>query len=278
MPKRNVAQSPPGGAGSKAKATKTGGKKRKASAKAKIKASGATASTPGGVAAAAAITAATAGQAPPPKKKRRKRGAPKDRIEMCIDDNGDWIRLDRHWVPALEPEKPSTYLFRVEIAPSGRATCKTCGEKVPKGDARLGKPVKWGGGTNGFISGWSHVKCTRWADVIPPHELKQREEAGIEFPDPAENVFGFAALSDANQALLRSELGSKEAPSHIEVIDVNDPGFLSKGTIKPVSRGCVRLRVACAVAGSLISGLELLYCTVQYSTALYSTAQYCRLE
>ena len=54
------------------------------------------------------------------------------------------------------------FSYIAQVAPSGRAGCRTCGEKIAKDAVRLGTPMKWrGGGQFGYINKWAHVTCTR---------------------------------------------------------------------------------------------------------------------
>jgi len=46
------------------------------------------------------------------------------------------------------------YRLSCEYSKSGRAACGRCSEKIGKGEVRVGRPIKWGGGANGFISTW----------------------------------------------------------------------------------------------------------------------------
>ena len=105
------------------------------------------------------------------------------------------------------------------IAPSGRAGCRTCSEKIAKGSVRLGAATKWGGGANGYINKWAHVRCTR----VPP-------EFYDEF-DAREDVHAFGALSAAQQGEVVRTLKLKGTPKHLKTIDPNDPDFLKKSTL-----------------------------------------------
>lgn len=48
---------------------------------------------------------------------------------------------------------------RIETAPSGRATCKTCGNTIAKGDLRLGEEYPSQFGSNGMAIRWHHLGC-----------------------------------------------------------------------------------------------------------------------
>ena len=54
---------------------------------------------------------------------------------------------------------------RLEIAPSGRATCRTCNQSIAKGDLRLGEEYASQFGTDGFAIRWHHLPCA--AKKIP---------------------------------------------------------------------------------------------------------------
>ncbi|MBN8614705.1 MAG: hypothetical protein J0L92_29160 [Deltaproteobacteria bacterium] len=54
---------------------------------------------------------------------------------------------------------------RLEIAPSGRATCRTCNQTIAKGDLRLGEEYASQFGADGFAVRWHHLPCA--AKKIP---------------------------------------------------------------------------------------------------------------
>jgi len=65
---------------------------------------------------------------------------------------------------------------------------RRCGV-VPVGCRR---PIKWGGGCNGFISSWQHMKCIRLTED--------------EVVDPSCQIYGMGVLKVVDQKLLAAEL------------------------------------------------------------------------
>ncbi|MCA9614795.1 MAG: hypothetical protein KC586_18690 [Myxococcales bacterium] len=47
----------------------------------------------------------------------------------------------------------------LELAPSGRATCRTCGNKIAKGEVRFGEAVPSQFAPSGFATEWHHLTC-----------------------------------------------------------------------------------------------------------------------
>ncbi|MFW9788867.1 MAG: PARP-type zinc finger-containing protein [Candidatus Thorarchaeota archaeon] len=59
--------------------------------------------------------------------------------------------------PFTEKESETDDAWKIEPAKSSRATCRTCSQKIQKGELRLGEPFLY----EGHISyGWHHLKCT----------------------------------------------------------------------------------------------------------------------
>ena len=87
---------------------------------------------------------------------------------MTVDEDGDWAKAG---------EDDYIYKFTTEYAKSSHATCRLCSEKIKKDTVRVGVPVKWGGGTNGFINAWQHLICARSQDG---EEVTKDEIWGIE--------------------------------------------------------------------------------------------------
>lgn len=59
------------------------------------------------------------------------------------------------------------YRLNCEYSKSGRAACGRCSEKIGKGEVRVGRPIKWGGGANGFISTWQRMTQTPTISFLP---------------------------------------------------------------------------------------------------------------
>lgn len=70
---------------------------------------------------------------------------------------------------------------RIEIAPSGRATCKTCGSTIAKGELRLGEQYPSQFGSDGFAVRWHHLLCS--AGKIPAILQSAMESYSGEIPN-----------------------------------------------------------------------------------------------
>ena len=123
---------------------------------------------------------------------------------MTVTEDGDWKRAD---------DDDYIYKFTTEYAKSSRATCQLCSEKIKKDTVRVGTPVKWSGGSYGYINAWQHLICAR---------NKDGEEVS------KDDIWGIEDLKDSDQQDLLAELQKKGLPSHIETIDPNDENFLKK--------------------------------------------------
>src|SRR5687768_17168461 len=47
----------------------------------------------------------------------------------------------------------------LEVAPSGRATCRTCKKKIDKGELRFGHSVPSQFSSSGHATEWHHLEC-----------------------------------------------------------------------------------------------------------------------
>lgn len=58
----------------------------------------------------------------------------------------------------------------IQISPSGRAACRTCKDKIPKGELRFGEEVPSLFGSSGVTTVWHHIKCAAAAkgDLVGP--------------------------------------------------------------------------------------------------------------
>jgi hypothetical protein len=70
---------------------------------------------------------------------------------------------------------------RIEIAPSGRATCKSCGSTIAKGELRLGEEYPSQFGSDGVAIRWHHLLCA--AGKIPAVLQSAMETFGGEIPN-----------------------------------------------------------------------------------------------
>ena len=74
---------------------------------------------------------------------------------------------------------------------------------------RVGTPVKWSGGSYGYINAWQHLICAR---------NKDGEEV------TKDDIWGIEDLKDSDQQDLLAELQKKGLLSHIET-SPNDENF-----------------------------------------------------
>ena len=144
--------------------------------------------------------------------------------ELTVDEDGDWKPIDD------EDEVP--YRFTTEYAKSSRARCRVCSEAIKKDTVRVGVPVKWGGGTYGYINSWRHLICTR----------RDNDDELVRVKD---DVWGIANLKPSDQKLLQDEINKTGLPAHIKTIDPNDPDFLKKRQVPDgiVQPGAINLRM-----------------------------------
>ena len=66
-------------------------------------------------------------------------------VEEFLDDLKQFIETDKEGEP-----------WRIEAAKSGRSTCRTCGEKIPKDSLRLGEPDFY---EDHLSYRWHHLRC-----------------------------------------------------------------------------------------------------------------------
>lgn len=139
------------------------------------------------------------------------------RVLLTIDKKTD------EWIPVSMVRsslEPRVYLLRTELAPSGRARCRKCSDLIPKKELRVGFPTKHSNGQFGYISMWSHLKCTRVGELLTEEEIATF--------DADLWVYGMTDLSQADREAVSAELRRTDIPSHIEVLDPNDPTFLAR--------------------------------------------------
>lgn len=99
----------------------------------------------------------------------------------------------------------------LEISPSGRATCRTCQNKIAKGELRFGEAVPSQFGSSGFATEWHHLTCAARAKAhlvrplveaydgdIPNREALFAEASGTDAPKGAKGVAN--ALPNADLA------------------------------------------------------------------------------
>lgn len=110
------------------------------------------------------------------------------------------------WRPAKGKEHVYNYI--VQKSPTARARCRKCSQLIPKGEMRVGVPIRHNAGDNGWISAWQHLGCTRM-------EKSESEEY-------KSTMYGFAALKPEEQEHVVSEINSTEMPEHLKPLDPED--------------------------------------------------------
>lgn len=96
----------------------------------------------------------------------------------------------------------------IQISPSGRAACRTCKDKIPKGELRFGEEVPSNFGSSGFSTVWHHIKCaaSKKGDLLAPvlesytEEVENREELQALIKANAGKSSKQGALPDADLA------------------------------------------------------------------------------
>ncbi|KAG5476943.1 hypothetical protein LSCM1_05276 [Leishmania martiniquensis] len=110
------------------------------------------------------------------------------------------------WRPARGKEH--VYHYIVQRSPTARARCRKCSQLIPKGELRVGVPIRHNAGDNGWISAWQHLGCTR----IEKSDSGNYESA----------MHGFSALKAEEQEHVVSEVHSSEMPEHLKPLDPDD--------------------------------------------------------
>ncbi|MFW9928627.1 MAG: PARP-type zinc finger-containing protein [Candidatus Thorarchaeota archaeon] len=68
--------------------------------------------------------------------------------------------------------------YKIEYSKSSRATCQVCGEKIEKGDIRIGVPSYF----QAYLSyKWQHAKCTQFGGAVPlPKDMKGADQIELD--------------------------------------------------------------------------------------------------
>mmetsp|Transcript_9849 Transcript_9849/g.24246 ORF Transcript_9849/g.24246 Transcript_9849/m.24246 type:complete len:1443 (-) Transcript_9849:103-4431(-) len=127
------------------------------------------------------------------------------------------IDADGQWMPTDDPGERVRLV--VEHSKSGRARCRRCSENISKNEIRIGVPIKWRGGTYGWISSWMHVKCVRLED---PDDI-----------DVDAEIYGIDQLKKSEAKKVKEEVVKTDVPEHLKELDPADPKFLNKKQLKP---------------------------------------------
>ncbi|KAG5502808.1 hypothetical protein JKF63_04576 [Porcisia hertigi] len=118
------------------------------------------------------------------------------------------LTLNERLVWRLAKNKEHVYNYIVQKAPTARARCRKCSQLIPKGEMRIGVPIRHNAGDNGWISAWQHLGCTR----MEKHESDNYEST----------MRGFAALQPKEQEHVLMEVTSTEMPEHLKPLDPDD--------------------------------------------------------
>lgn len=135
----------------------------------------------------------------------------------------------------------------IEVAPSGRASCKTCGKSIGKGELRLGESVPSQFGSDGVQLRWHHLACAAralpaaleqalsgYAGDVPEREaLTAAMKAGADQPAPkrASGALPTADLAPTGRAkcIHCSEAIAKGSVRIAVEREVDTGSFVTKG-------------------------------------------------
>jgi len=127
-------------------------------------------------------------------------------LPACCFDGKWWIpKKELKHVPAEQRTKLMYgYTHHVEKAKTGLSVCKRCGEKIPKGELRIGYPVKDHRGEYGAVSLWLHLSCSK------------ADESLVKYFNAGEYVnkklVGYDALTGEEKAEVATEVLKKATP------------------------------------------------------------------
>ncbi len=113
------------------------------------------------------------------------------------------------FVSSLSPARHAISFGSVEPAKSGRSTCRTCNQKIEKGELRIGEYFE-----NSYEyppSRWHHARCIRFSDM--------------------ERLHNFEQLSAADQAKLAELLDDRETGTRLSWIRCSNP--MNRHTDRP---------------------------------------------
>ena len=171
-----------------------------------------------------------------------------------------WCRLDN---PYLEqnPNVPKTpYLLVAGMAPSARAKCGKCSDKIEKGTVRVGMPYQWRGAFFSYVTGWYHADCVRFEGVTQ-EEVRARTYWKGEKEHLAQVMKGknthveklgktqrvktnveFIKDETVRDELMRTLTSASKPKCEEDEVDPNEGTFLKRGEIQPAEppRGLVR--------------------------------------
>ncbi|KAK7200378.1 DNA repair protein [Novymonas esmeraldas] len=118
------------------------------------------------------------------------------------------LTLNERLVWRLARGSEHVYNYIVQKSPTARARCRKCSQMIPKGEMRVGIPIRHSAGDNGWISAWQHLGCTR---------VEQNESKSC-----SSTMHGFAALKPEEQEQVLKEVTSAETPEHLKPLDPDD--------------------------------------------------------
>lgn len=168
---------------------------------------------------------------------------------------------------------------RIEVAPSGRATCKTCGKAIAKGELRLGEEYSSQFGSEGFAIRWHHLPCgaAKLPDVLKAAmasyggEIANRAELEAAMQAPK------AKAKTATGALPTADLAPTSRAKCIQCAAAIEKGTVRIGVEREVdtgafvTKGAGYLHPACAAAwveNEWPAGLDDLVQRVKANTGL----------
>lgn len=123
----------------------------------------------------------------------------------------------------------------LELAPSGRATCRTCQEKIAKGELRFGEAVPSQFGSSGFTTVWHHLKCAARAKTELVRPLVEAYEGDIPNRD---SLFAQAA---AGGVAPKGTKGAASALPNADLAPTNRAKCMVCG--ETIAKGSVRVAV-----------------------------------
>ena len=181
---------------------------------------------------------------------------------LRIEDAEDcWCRLDNQYLeqnPFLD-QRP--YLCMAGLAPTNRAKCGKCSEKIDKDAVRVGMPYQWRGSYFGYVTGWYHADCVRFEGVTreelkamtywkggAEHEAQtaaRGKNAHLEKLGKAQKVKQnkeFIKDEEMREELMATLTSSTKPKCEEDEVDPNAGTFLEREEIQPAEppRGLVR--------------------------------------
>lgn len=127
---------------------------------------------------------------------------------------------------------------RIEVAPSGRATCKSCGKTIAKGELRLGEQYASQFGSDGFAIRWHHLLCG--AQKLPDVLKTAMGSYSADIPNRAELEAAMSAPSKGKKvsaALPNADLAPTGRAKCIQCGEAIEKGSVRIGVEREVDTG-----------------------------------------